>query len=83
VIAMENGTPITSATSRRPTSKRSIAFFLAVIAQALRTRRERPRNGRAAEQRDELAAFHVPPLPWQPLLCDYSWIPDRKAICRD
>ena len=30
----------------------------------LRARHERPR-GRAAEQGDELAAFHVAPLPWQ------------------
>ena len=32
----------------------------------LRERRERPRDGRAAEQRDELAAFHVWMAPaWQ------------------
>ena len=30
----------------------------------LRARRERPHR-RAAEKRYELAAFHVPPLPWQ------------------
>jgi hypothetical protein len=38
----------------------------------LRARRQRPR-GRAAEQRDELAALHVAPLPWQlaqQLLCN-------------
>jgi hypothetical protein len=30
----------------------------------LRPRRERPR-GRTAKQRDEFAALHVAPLPWQ------------------
>jgi hypothetical protein len=28
-------------------------------------RRERPRRSRAADKRDEVAAFHVAPLPWQ------------------
>src|SRR5262252_7495575 len=31
--------------------------------QLLPTRRHRPRDSRAAEQRDELAAFHCPMLP--------------------
>jgi hypothetical protein len=31
----------------------------------LRASRERPRRSSAAEQRDELAAFHVAPLSWQ------------------
>jgi hypothetical protein len=44
----------------------------------LRTRGERPRCGRAAKQRDELAPFHVLPLP---RIGPYHIVVENAAVC--
>jgi hypothetical protein len=51
----------------------------------LRARRERPRYRRAAEERDEIAAFHCPVPPVLPIeqetasLQDFDWAYDRSG----
>jgi len=59
-----NSAAISANRSGRPSAQRySTVMLRPSIRRLLRTRRERPRGCRAAEQRDELAALHCQSLP--------------------